>query len=127
MHDSGSIVLGWLTKLVASMALLGALWFDGIALVKTNVSAADEANTIAGIAADTYKSTHNVQTSYDAAASEAAKTNDLVDVKQFIVRESDGHVTLTIHKLATTLWMHRIGALKKYTDISATGQGSPAP
>ena len=124
-RDSGSIVLGWLTKLVATLAVLGVLAFDGIALVKTSFSAADEANSIAGVAADTYKSTHNVQKSYDAAAAEAAKTSDTVDVKNFIVRETDGHVTLTIHKLATTLWMHRIGALKKYTEDSATGEGSP--
>lgn len=127
MRDSGSIVLGWLTKMVVTLAVLGVLAFDGIALVKANFSAADDAGTVASVAADTYKTTHDVQQAYNAAVLEAAKTNDTVDAKTFTVVQADGHVTLTVHKLATTLWMHRIGPLKKYLDVSATGEGSPAP
>ena len=124
-RDSGSIVLGWLTKLAVTLALLGLLAFDGIALVTANFSVTDQANTVAGIAADTYKSTHDVQASYDAAVAEAAKNNETVEAKTFLVRPADGHITLTLHKQATTLWVHRVSFLKKYIDVSGTGEGSP--
>ena len=118
-------MLGWLTKLAATLAVLGLLAFDGIALVTAEFAATDQANIVARVAADTYKATHDVQLSYNAAVLEATKSNDTVEAKTFTVRQTDGHVTLTVHKKATTLWLYRIGPLKKYTDVKATGEGSP--
>ncbi|MGB8652163.1 MAG: hypothetical protein WCD35_16045 [Mycobacteriales bacterium] len=124
MRDSGSIVLGWLTKLAASLALVGLLAFDGIALVTTNFTAADQATTAASAAADAYKSTHDVQQAYNAATAAVAADGDTIETKTFRV-DPDGHITLVLHRTATTLWMHRIGALKKYTEITQTGEGTP--
>ncbi|MCU1588286.1 MAG: hypothetical protein JWN31_1779 [Frankiales bacterium] len=124
MKDSGSIVLGWLTKLVISLAVLGLIVFDGIALLTATLSAADHATNAAGVAADTYKASHNVQLAYNAAETEAAKNAETVETKSFRVSDN-GHVTLTIDKTATTLWMHRIGFLRKYTMVTGTGEGAP--
>jgi hypothetical protein len=126
-HDSGSIVLGWLTKLVATLAFLGLLAFDGISLVKANFNAADHANTVASNAADVYRQTHDVQKAYNAAAHLAAADGETVDANTFTVRPTDGHVLLTLHHEAKTLWMYRIGPLKNYIDVIGHGEGSPAP
>jgi hypothetical protein len=126
VKDSGSIVLGWLTKLVLGLALLSLVLFDGIALLSASLNASDHANTAASSAADIFKSTQSVQTAYNAAAAEAAKNLETVDPKSFKV-DSAGHVTLTIHRTASTLWMGKVGFLKKYTKVSGEGEGSPAP
>ena len=126
MRDSGSIVLGWLTKLAVTLAVLGLLAFDGIALVTTTFSATDQANAVASVAAETYKRTHDVQMAYNDAVTEAAKNNETVEAKTFQAQPTDGHITLRIHKKATTLWLHKVGFLKKYADITATGEATPA-
>jgi len=126
-HDSGSIVLGWLTKLAASLAILGLLAFDGFSLVRADFTAADHANTAASAAADVYKQTHDIQKAYDAAAALAKLDGETIDPKSFTVRPTDDHILLTLHRKAKTLWMQEIGPLKKYTDLTGKGEGAPAP
>lgn len=119
-------MLGWLTKLVAVLTLLGLLAFDGISVVRANVTAADHANTVASNAADVYQQTRDVQKAYSAAVHLAEADGETVDAKTFTVSQPNGHIKLTLHREAKTLWMYRIGALKKYLDIAAHGEGSPA-
>jgi hypothetical protein len=119
--SAGSIVLGWLTKLVVGLSLMGVLAFDGIALVQAHFNAADHANTAAKTAASTYKSTKNPQAAAVTAANLAAENGETVSD---VVVAQDGVVSLTLHKTVTkTLWMHRIGFLKKYTEISSEAKG----
>lgn len=126
-RDSGSIVLGWLTKLAAGLALLGLLAFDGISLVKAHFTAADHANTDAAAAADVYKQTHDLQKAYNAAVTLAALDGETIETKTFTVRPTDEHVLLTLHRVAETIWVKKIGPLKKYTDQTGQGEGAPAP
>ena len=110
MSDTGSIVLGWLTKLA-------------------DFTVADHANSAASVAADTYRTTKSGPDACLAAQAEATKNLDTLncdDPKAFQVAP-DGHVTLVLHRTATTLWMHRIGFLKKYTDLTGHGEGTPGP
>ncbi len=124
--DSGSIVLGWLTKLAASLAFLGLIAFDGIALVTAHFNGADHASIAASLAADSYKSTRDVQGAYDTAVTAVLKDNETIEAPTFQVA-ADGRVTLRLHRQATTLWMHRIPPLRKFIDIAVTGTGSPLP
>jgi len=123
--DTGAIVLGWLTKLVVVLGVLGLLSFDGIALVRTDFSAADQAGTAASAAADAYKSSHDVQVSYDAALADVAADGDSIETRTFVVGPT-GSISLVLHRTAATLWMKDIGPLKGWTDVSAKGEGSPA-
>jgi len=123
--DSGSIVLGWLTKLALTIGLVGLLAFDGVGLVTARFNAADHANAAASVAADNFHSTHNVQAAYDAAVASVAGDHETIEAKTFHANAADGKVTLTLHRKARTLWMQRIGVLKKYLDISESGEGSP--
>lgn len=124
-RQEGSIILGWLTKLVVTLSLLGLLAFDGIALVQAQFTVADHATTSAKAAADAYKTTKNVQTAYLKAAAVAAENGETVGDKDFLITPNTGFVTLTLHKTATTMWIHRIGFLKKYAEVSAEGKGRP--
>lgn len=118
-------MLGWLTKVVISLAVLGLLAFDGLALVTARVSAADHAAYAASAAADEYRASKNLQAAYNAASAVAAKNAETIDAKTFLVLPADGRVTLTLRKTATTLWLHRVGPLKKLGEVSAVGEGSP--
>src|SRR5438552_3888444 len=55
--DRGDIVLGWLTKLIVVLGVLGLLGFDAISLVQSRFQASDRATTAASAAADSYKAT----------------------------------------------------------------------
>ena len=126
-RDSGSIVLGWLTRLTLVVALFGLLAFDGIALVKTSFTAADHATGAAKAAADTYRSTKNAQAAYDAAVATVDPASEGIDPKTFSVNPADGRVTLEVKSEAVTLWMQYLGPLKKYRVLTQTGTGAPTP
>ncbi len=125
--DAGSIVLGWLTKLVLGISLLGIVLFDGAALVRTNVNAADHANTAALAAVEVYKQTKDVQAAFTAAESAVAASGAVLDPTTFLADPSTGRIRLEVTEEAVTLWLHKAGPLKKYVTVHASGQASPSP
>lgn len=124
MNDSGSIVLGWLTKLVIVLSALGVLSFDGISLVKATFGGADRANEIATDAASYYRSAKDVNRAYAAAEAEAAEQGDHIAPQDFRV-DTDGKVTLVLQRTANALWMQHVPPLEKYLHVRATGTGLP--
>jgi hypothetical protein len=126
MRDSGSIVLGWLLKLAVSLAVLGFGAFDGIALVTADVQATDHAATAASAAADSFRATQDRDTAYKAAVDAVAGEGDTIADKDFSV-EPDGTVHLKLHREASTLWLHRVGPLKDYADVTGEAEGTPPP
>jgi hypothetical protein len=122
--DRGDVVLGWLTKLVVILGLLGLVAFDGISLAQARFQAADHATTAASAAADDYKANHDLQKAYNAAFA-TVSGNDTIETKSFQVA-TDGTVTLRLHHEATTLILNHIGPLKHWADAVETGEGRPA-
>ncbi|HUR51134.1 MAG TPA: hypothetical protein VMZ11_03315 [Mycobacteriales bacterium] len=124
MSDSGSIVVGWLGRLVVLFAVLGLLAYDGFTVMVASFGAADDAGVAANAAADSFKAKGDIQLAYDSAVQAVAGKGDTVDTKTFQVDQA-GKVSLTIDRTPTTLWMHRVGPLKKWTQIHQTGTGTP--
>ena len=124
VNDRGSIVVGWLARLVVLFAVLGVVAFDGVKIVVANVGAADTAAAAAASAAEAYRSSKNVQTAYNTAVSTLSEGTDTVDTSTFSV-DATGHVTLTVERRPSTLWMQHIGPLKKWTLVHQTGTGAP--
>lgn len=122
--ERGDIVLGWLTKLVVVLGVLGLVGFDGVSLAQARFQAADRATTAASAAADDYKVNHDLQKAYNAAFA-TVTGNDTIETKTFQVAP-DGTVTLRLHHQAATLLVGRIGALKHWDDAVETGEGRPA-
>ena len=122
--DSGLIVLGWLTKLVVTMAVLGLIGFDGVSLVAAKFSAADRAATYANDAALMFKQSKDIDKTYATIVTEAAAKGDTVDIKKFSVAP-DGQVTLKIAHVANTIWMDKVSFLKEYTTVTEIGTGTP--
>ncbi|MDP9183915.1 MAG: hypothetical protein M3P04_14210 [Actinomycetota bacterium] len=124
MSDSGSIVVGWLGRLVVLFAVLGLLAYDGFTVMVSSFGAADDAGVAASAAADSYKAKGDIQLAYDSAVQAVAGKGDTIDTKTFQV-DQVGKVSLSIDRTPTTLWMHRIGPLKKWTHIHQSGTGTP--
>jgi hypothetical protein len=125
-RDDGSIVLGWLTKLVVLFAVLGVLLFDLIAVAVNNVTAQDEANLAAQAAADAYHANPDIQVAYQAAVDAVADGGELVLPRTFVI-DPDGTVHLVLRRDTRTLVLHHVGALRKYERVEASGEAAPPP
>lgn len=122
--DAGAIVLGLLTKLAIVVGLLGLLGYDVVSVIGANFSVADRADKYASEAADLYHSSKDVNQAYATVSAEAADKGDRIPPDAFTI-DADGKVHLTLHHQASSLWMHRIGALKDLLDTKSSGEGFP--
>lgn len=123
--DRGDIVLGWLTRLVATLAVLGVLAFDAISLGSTRFSVEDDAQTAARAAVEVYRDSKDVQRAYDAALAELGDSGATVDAPTFAVAQ-DGSITLTVRTTAPTLVLEKVPPLRDWAETSATVTGRPA-
>ena len=122
-RDSGSIVLGWLTKLMVILLLVGVVLFDFVAVGVARMSASDDANMAAQAASAEWAHSHNVQQAYDAAVEAVSNPAEHVLVRGFTI-DTDGSAHLLLRRDVTTIVAYRIGALKKYTTVTAHGEAS---
>ena len=125
MDDRGDIVLGWLTKLVATMAVLGVVGFDLVSLGAARFQSEDHAQVAARAAGEAYRSAQNVQAAYDAAALAVAEHGDTVDPASFSVGP-DGRVTLTLHRTAPTVLVEKVAAVRHWAEVESTVSAAPA-
>jgi hypothetical protein len=126
-RDSGSVVIGWLTKLAVAIAIVGVALFDTLAIGAARLGATDDANTAAEAAVAAYHTGHNVQAAYQAAVETLPSDTESLPPQQFLV-EPDGSVNLVLRRTTTTLVAHRIGPLKKYAVVVVHGEASqPTP
>ena len=123
--DDGAIVLGWLTKVALSLAVVGFLSYDGISLVTSTVSTNDHAATLASQAADDVKNMRSIDKAYAVIAAQAEEGGDSLAPQDFVVAPS-GSVTITLTHEATSVWMRHIGPLKRFLKVRATAEGAPA-
>jgi hypothetical protein len=122
--DSGSVVLGWLTKLAIVFAIVGVALFDSISIGAARLGATDDASTAADAASAEYRSSHNVQGAYQAAVESLPSSSEFLPPRQFTV-QPDGTVNLVLRRTTTTLVAHRIGPLKKYSVVVVHGTAYP--
>ena len=123
--DRGSIVIGWLAKLVVVLVLFAIVAFDAIAVGSAHLSGSDDANNAASAAALAWQqSHHSIQAAYDAAAASITNSNEKVLTKDFTV-SPDGSIHLLMTRRVNTLVMKHVGFLKKYSVTTLTGEAPP--
>lgn len=120
------MVLGWLTKLVVVLTVLGVLGLDGFAWASARFSAQDSAEQAGRAAVSTWEQTKNLQSAYDAAHAEVAGSGDTIETASFRAAP-DGAVTLTLHREVPTLVLHRVAPLRHLTSLTTTVVTQPAP
>lgn len=122
--DRGDIILGWLAKVVVTLALLGLLAFDLISIGWTKVSLTDQAESAARSASATWAQSHNVQKAYDAALAQATEDNaaNTVETDGFTI-DKDGTVHLRLDREAQTIVVSRVGPIRDWGHISVAAAG----
>lgn len=122
--DRGDIVLGWLTRLVLVLSVLGVIGFDLVSLASARFQAEDHAQSAARAASSAYQGLGDLQAAYDAAYAEVAPHGDTIEAPSFTVAP-DGTVTLTLHRLAPTLLVEKLAALRGWADVRRTVSAAP--
>ena len=122
--ERGDVVLGWLTKVVATLAVLGLIGFDAVSLGAARFRAEDSAQQAARAAAESFSSTRNMQTSYEAALDEVLDTGDTIEPASFTI-SPQGWVTLTLRHETATLLVEKIAPLRKHAVVTRTVTGRP--
>jgi hypothetical protein len=118
-RDRGDIVLGWLTRLVAVLSVVGLIGFDGLSLAQARFQAADRATTAATAAATNWATSKNLQAAFNAAYA-TAQDGDTIETSSFSITP-EGLVSLRLHHTATTLLLHRVGPLRHFAEAVQTG------
>jgi hypothetical protein len=125
MSDRGDIVLGWLTKLVATLAALGVVGFDLISLGSARFQAEDHAQSAVRAANESYRSSKDLQAAYDAAVAEVVEHGDTIDAQSFTVGP-DGRITLTLRRTAPTMLVEKVAPLRDWAQVESTVSARPA-
>jgi hypothetical protein len=120
VNQRGDIVIGWILKLIVSLAIVGVAAFEGGAVVVAHVGADTAANEASREAALEYAHSHDVDAA-EVAAAESAKTSG-ASVVAFEVDVSSDVLIVTIEKKARTLLLQRIGATRSWSVARATAR-----
>jgi hypothetical protein len=125
MGDRGDVVLGWLTKLAATLAVLGVLGFDLVSLGAARFQAEDHAQSAVRAANESWKSSKDLQAAYDAALAQVTEHGDSIDPHTFTVSPA-GAITLTLHRTAPTMVVEKIGPVRDWAEVEVTVSATPA-
>jgi hypothetical protein len=118
MSERGDIVLGWLLKLVISLAIFGVVAFEAGAVIVAHVTADGTANDVVNEAAFVYARGSDAEAAEKAAAEEATRAG--ARLIAFEVASDGGTVSVTVLKEAKTIFLHRISATKSWTEARST-------
>ncbi|HET8615017.1 MAG TPA: hypothetical protein VFL94_05790 [Actinomycetales bacterium] len=123
-RERGDIVVGWLVRVVATLAVVGVLLFDAISVGTATMSVTDQASEAARVASTDWLAHHDQQSAFDAAWTAATQANatNTVDTHTFRV-EKNGTVHLTMHRTAPTLVLRLLGPLSHWADVTGQGVG----
>ena len=117
--DTGDIVVGWLVRLVACLALAGVVTFDGISLGVADLDVTDAAAAASRTASATLVAGGSPQAAYDAAWHAVARPSVELPVDGFLVGPARS-VTVTVHRTVATLVLHRVPGSGRWVTVSAT-------
>ena len=120
--DRGAIVVGWFTKIVITLALLGMLLFDCIHIAEARASVSTAAGDAADAALARYGQTQNLLDS-TAAAAKAAAADGATLAAGGVVAVRTGHIvtlTVTVHIVADTTLIGHLPGAGKVTETTAT-------
>lgn len=121
--QQGGIVTGWLMQLVVIMAIVALLGYEAITVAMTTITLDDAARDVAAEARDAYRSGSELRRAQEAGASAAEEH----DVELVSIEVDDQDLYATVRDEASTLFIHRIGALDTVTQPTARGRARWRP
>jgi hypothetical protein len=115
---TGSIVLGWLTRVTLLLTLVALACFDGLSIAAVQVNLADDGRLAAVEAADTWRTSGSVREAYARAVVIAERENpaNAIDPARFHV-ERDGTVRLHVARAAPTLVLRHLPHAREWARV----------
>lgn len=119
--ERGGIVTGWLLKIVLVSALVGVALFEAGAVVFATLQASNAATSAANEAVATYARAHDARAARADAERLAAREGAVVISFSADASGAGGQsrVTVVVEKRAHTLFIQKIGPLRRYTRARA--------
>jgi hypothetical protein len=117
-HEAGSIVLGWLGRVVITLTILGVATFEVLSIVVAHVSIEDTGRTAADQALSTYQDSHNKYQAFLAADAYATDNGAELVKRTFTI--SDEAVSFDLKKTAPTLLLYRFGPTEHLAEVRTT-------
>ncbi len=125
-RDAGDVILSWLTRLVAGLAITAVVGFDALSIGVAHVSAMDDANSAATAASVAWRADHgNLDATLQAAQGSASQHGETVLPASLHV-DADGTVHLRLERDATTLLVRHLGPLRSWATVVVNGSGKSA-
>ena len=125
-RDERGLIVSSLVKLALFLLLLALAGVETAAVVFARVQTQDTAEQAAFEAAGQYRMNSDVQSAREAAEVLIANRDPSTELRQFEVR-SDGSVRIVVFKRAHTLFIHRVGFLKEFTEARGRAVSQPPP
>jgi len=122
--DILDVVIGWLTRVIVVLAVLGVFVFDGVAVGTARFGADDAGTDAAQAAATSWKQTHNLPAATDAAESRLGGAETLVPDSLTIT--PDGVAHLRVSRTVSTMVLGFIPGTKKLTHLTVSVSSGPA-
>ena len=121
--ERGGIVIGWILKLILSLAIFGVVAFEVGAIVVAKVTIETVAGDALEEAVDAYRPSTDLDAAQKAAQAEAERNGAILE--SFDYNSGSTEMTITVSKEAKTLFVHRIGFTESWAIARAT-QRRPA-
>jgi Flp pilus assembly protein TadG len=119
--DRGDVIIGWFTKIVIILTLVGLAVFDGASVVTARLSAEDGADRAARAASESWQTTHDLPSALAAAQASLQDSNNGTSVVTGSLRlDADGTAHITVRRRANTIVIGRIPPLRSWADVAAT-------
>lgn len=122
--ERGGIVIGWLMRLVVSLAIVAVGAYEGGAVIVAHVQSDSAATDVAEEAALAYAHAHDVDQARTAAEDKA--TTEGATLVRFSVDAGAKTVTVRVEKKARTLFLQRLSFTKKWA-VAGTTRSQPVP
>ena len=118
------MVIGWLTRVVVVLAILGVLGFDAIAVGVARFDADDDGTRAAQAAATSWKQSHDIAAALKAAETSLGEADTLVPESLTIT--ADGTAHLKVQRKVTTIVFPYIPGTKKLRNQTVSASAGPA-
>ena len=121
--ERGGIVIGWIFKLILSLAIFGVVAFEVGAIVVAKVTIETVTGDALEEAVAAYRPSSDLDAAQQAAETEAESNGAVLET--FNYDSGSTEIAITVSKEAKTLFVHRIGFTESWAIARAT-QRRPA-
>lgn len=126
-RDGGDVILGWLTRIVAGLAITAIIGFDALSIGVAHVSGMDDANSAAVAGSGAWRTDHSDLPAILQAAQGSASQHGETVLPASLQIDSDGTVHLKLRHDATTLLVRHLGPLSSWATVVVAGSGRSEP